>query len=121
MDITEMEITEKQFNGIIKKVKRIKNSRLFNCGKYTSTFRYVMVKDNAGATQFLRLDPKANNDDVIQIVFDVVGLEKDYITQMSFTREKDGTFKLLYFPERKKELLDEFLDLFLNDLYLGCL
>jgi len=105
-------IEKELFTCLIEKVKNLNIGKYeIQAGKFTLIFRYCTVevgyllKEEA---QFARLDPAANNDDVIALVFDVKGLSEKYITQVEF-RKTEKEYIMYILPKREESIVNSFI------------
>jgi len=78
--------------------------------KYTLYFRYALTEFHGIFTQWAKIDKNASNDDVKELVFDVYGLYKYYLTQVSFFRHDNGEVAITTIPERDNNRFEEFLN-----------
>ncbi|MEM0142639.1 MAG: hypothetical protein QXL94_01595 [Candidatus Parvarchaeum sp.] len=99
-------VVEKQyFDILLAKVKGLKpnEERIDLGGKYTLIYRYATMKVGVVSkerVQFVGINFDADDNDIIELVFDVEGLVEKYITQAQFVREQgEYTTQIEYLQE----------------------
>lgn len=102
------------FDALLKLVKKMeaggKNEIKIpsNDPTYTLIFRYCTVHIEGFAeeeVEFSNLDPSIEDNNVISLVFDVIGLEDHHITQVEFVREGQE-YPIYVIPDRSKDKID---------------
>lgn len=110
--IEQKNIDKEKFTNLIEKVKNLKNgNHEITSGKFTLIFRYCTVEVGdllKEEVQFPRLDPSANNNDVISLVFDAKGLSEKYITQIEL-RKTDNEYVIYIMPSREESIVNSFI------------
>ena len=99
----------KKVIGYFKKQKAEKNFVEF--GKYSMIFRYGIIKigkDFQEDVEFNSFTPNINISRIESLVFDVNGLDKNYMTQIEIVKE-DGHYTLYTMPNRDKNVIDDFV------------
>ena len=95
------------FKSLFTKVSEEGKSE-FTIDQFTFLFRYSTVKIGTvlkEKVQIPALDSNISYEDVESLVFDVIGLDNSYITQIEVTRET-----LSAIPSRPKEKIEQFED-----------
>ncbi len=108
-----MSMKKGQFDSLLSKVKQLRpGDREIKLNKdITLILRYVTVLLNdyiEDEVQFPRLDPNAKNEDVVSIVFDIKGLDPQYVTQVEFSRE-DSVYTVYIIPTRSANSVNSLL------------
>lgn len=103
----EIEVNEEIFATLLKDIKRLKpKSKEIRLGsKFTLIFRYCMVEIGdtiRDEVQLTKIEDNVKPEDVKSIVFDVRGLDRDYITQVSISRE-ENKFMAYILPDRDEK------------------
>lgn len=97
--------TPSLFELLLQKVTKEGKSE-FKIKKYTFFFRYSTVKIGTilkEEIQIPKLDANISDEDVESLVFDVIGLDNSYITQIEVTRSE-----LYVIPSRPPEKIQSF-------------
>ena len=100
--------TPSLFKLLLQKVKKEGKSE-FEINGYTFFFRYSTVKIGnvlKEEIQIPKLDANISDEDVESLVFDVIGLDNSYITQIEVTRSE-----LYVIPSRSLEKIQSFQSL----------
>ena len=99
----------KKIIGCFKKQRTEKNFVEF--GKYSMIFRYGIMKigkDFQEDVEFNSFTPNMNISRIESLVFDVNGLDKNYMTQIEIVKENDH-YTLYTMPNRDKNVIDNFV------------
>lgn len=114
----QVKINKKGFEALLKLVKEMqkddRREKIIGSevkGQYKLSFRYCTVHVDGFAEEeldFPSLDPSVKNDDVISLVFDVVGLDEKFITQIDVVRESEG-YEIYLVPDRSEDEVNKFL------------
>ena len=102
-------IEQKEFNFLLDKVKNLKDGeRTIKLDDRISLFfRYSTVRVAGIVKQELMfpvLDPEADNENVISLVFDAKGLYNDFITEIEVFRAGKNYLMFIIPPREAKEI-----------------
>jgi hypothetical protein len=113
-NITQEDI-KSLFEYLINKIKNLKpNQKEISIGDYTFILRYIKVRIELeegiyDEVEFSRLNPKATEKDIsniIELVFDVRGFYKDYLTEFVITKDS-----LSISPERDTQHIKNIINI----------
>ena len=115
----EVTIKPEEFNFLLDKVKKLKKGeRLIKLDdKVSLMFRYSKVRTGniyKEELMFPVIDPKADNEDIVSLVFDAKGLHNDFITEIGVFRE-DKTYTMYIVPQREDAVINSFRKLLIEE------
>ena len=107
--ITKKDVENILFKKIIGHFKRQKVGKNFiEFGKYSLIFRYGIMKIGQKEVEFNSFTPNIKIGNIESLVFDVNGLDKNYMTQIEIVKE-DENYTIYTMPNRDRNVIDDFV------------
>ena len=112
-NISSLEINSKAFPLLLEKVIELPpNQFAFKLGNYIFVSRYTEVETNKNENSFIAsfpvLETDINRSDVRAIVFDVIGIRRQYITEVEVRKVNNGAVMIFISPSCSIKTLKEF-------------
>ena len=114
-NISSLEINSKAFPLLLEKVIELPpNQFTFKLGNYIFVSRYTEVETNKNENSFIAsfpvLETDINRSDVRAIVFDVIGIRRQYITEVEVRKVNNGAVMIFISPSCSIKTLKEFVN-----------